>query len=208
MQLDIFQTGPLDVNTYVLKDDKTKQAVLIDVGGEFEELKEKLNEQGYEIKYILNTHGHFDHVLGEAQVQEKYPDLKIYINSADEKHYSDLTKTLEYWGFGDEVPSLKPSFNVDETSELYIGDTKIEVIETPGHSKGSVSYYAAGMLFSGDALFCGSIGRTDFIDGDFHELITSIKTKLFVLPDDTVVYPGHGPSTTIKNEKLANPYLK
>lgn len=208
MLLDIFQTGPLDVNTYVLKDEESKEAVLIDVGGEFEELKEKLNSEGYEIKYILNTHGHFDHVLGEAQIQEKYPDLKIYINKNDERHYTDLTKTLSYWGFGDEVPSLKPFASVDETTQLYIGKTQIKVIETPGHSKGSVSYYVDGKLFSGDALFYGSIGRTDFIDGDFHELITSIKTKLFILPDDTIVYSGHGPSTTIKTEKMTNPYLK
>lgn len=207
MLLDIFQTGPLDVNTYVLKDEESKEAVLIDVGGEFEELKEKLNSEGYEIKYILNTHGHFDHVLGEAQIQEKYPDLKIYINKNDERHYTDLTKTLQLWGFGDEVPSLKPFDTVDETTQLNVGKTQIRVIETPGHSKGSVSYYVDGKLFSGDALFYGSIGRTDFIDGDFHELITSIKTKLFILPDDTIVYPGHGPSTTIKNEKLTNPYL-
>lgn len=207
MLLDIFQTGLLDVNTYVLKDEESKEAVLIDVGGEFEELKEKLNSEGYEIKYILNTHGHFDHVLGEAQIQEKYPDLKIYINKNDERHYTDLTKTLQLWGFGDEVPSLKPFDTVDETTQLNVGKTQIRVIETPGHSKGSVSYYVDGKLFSGDALFYGSIGRTDFIDGDFHELITSIKTKLFILPDDTIVYPGHGPSTTIKNEKLTNPYL-
>lgn len=208
MLLDIFQTGPLDVNTYVLKDEESKSAVLIDVGGEFEELKLKLNSDGYEIKYILNTHGHFDHVLGEAQIQEKYPDLKIYINKNDERHYSVLTKTLEYWGFGDEVPPLKPFATVDETTQLYLGKTQIKVIETPGHSKGSVSYYVDGMLFSGDALFYGSIGRTDFIDGDFHELITSIKTKLFILPDETVVYPGHGPSTTIQQEKITNPYLQ
>ena len=207
MLLNIFQTGPLDVNTYVLKDEESKEAVLIDVGGEFEEIQEKLNKDGYQVKYILNTHGHFDHILGEAQFQDKYPDLKIYINKNDERHYTDLTKTLQLWGFGDEVPSLKPFDTVDETTQLNVGKTQIRVIETPGHSKGSVSYYVDGKLFSGDALFYGSIGRTDFIDGDFHELITSIKTKLFILPDDTIVYPGHGPSTTIKNEKLTNPYL-
>ena len=208
MLLNIFQTGPLDVNTYVLKDEESKEAVLIDVGGEFEELKAKLNSEGYQIKYILNTHGHFDHILGEAQIQEKYPDLKIYINKNDERHYTDLTKTLQMWGFGDEVPSLKPTSTVDETTQLFIGKTQIKVIETPGHSKGSVSYYIDGKLFSGDALFYGSIGRTDFIDGDFHELITSIKSKLFILPDETIVYPGHGPSTTIKKEKMTNPYLQ
>ena len=208
MILNIFQTGPLDVNTYVLKDEETKDAVVIDLGGEFEELKAKLNSEGYEIKYILNTHGHFDHVLGEAQIQEKYPDLKIYINKNDERHYTDLTKTLQMWGFGDDVPSLKPFATVDETTELFIGKTQIKVIETPGHSKGSVSYLVDDKLFSGDALFYGSIGRTDFIDGDFHELITSIKSKLFILPDETIVYPGHGPSTTIKKEKMTNPYLQ
>ena len=207
MILNIFQTGPLDVNTYVLKDEETKDAVIIDLGGEFEELKAKLNSEGYEIKYILNTHGHFDHVLGEAQIQEKYPDLKIYINKNDERHYTDLTKTLQMWGFGDDVPSLKPFATVDETTELFIGKTQIKVIETPGHSKGSVSYLVDDKLFSGDALFYGSIGRTDFYDGDYDTLIESIKTKLLSLPEETIVYPGHGPHTTIQKEKKTNPYL-
>ena len=97
---------------------------------------------------------------------------------------------------------------IDESSELFIGKNKITVIQTPGHSKGGLCFYIDGMLFSGDTLFYGSIGRTDFIDGDFHELITSIKSKLFILPDETIVYPGHGPSTTIKKEKMTNPYLQ
>ena len=103
---------------------------------------------------------------------------------------------------------LKPTSYIDEKTSLFLGNNKIEIFSTPGHSKGSLSYYIDGKVFTGDALFYRSIGRTDFYDGDFDELITSIKSKLFTLPDDTKVYPGHGPSTTISDEKKYNQYLR
>lgn len=207
MNLKTYVTGPIQVNTYALLDDRTKEAVLIDVGGEFEIIKKELDELGYEIKFILNTHGHFDHVMGEVEVQKKYPQIPIYINKEDESHFSRLKEELKAWGFGIDVEALKPTKYIDETTSLKIGDNEFKIFHTPGHSKGSLSYYVNGMLFSGDALFFRSIGRTDFYDGDYDELITSIKTKLLVLPDETKVYPGHGPSTTILSEKKHNQYL-
>ncbi len=207
MKLKKYITGPIQVNTYVLKDEETKEAVLIDVGGSFETIKADLDKEGYKIKFILNTHGHFDHVLGEVEVQQKYPEIPIYINKDDVSHFSRLEQELQMFGFSTSVDPLKPTMFIDESTQLSIGKFPIQIFSTPGHSKGSLTYYIDNKLFTGDALFYRSIGRTDFYDGDFDELITSIKEKIFVLPDETNVYPGHGPSTTILDEKKYNQYL-
>lgn len=208
MELEIIQTGPLEVNTYILKDEESKEAVLIDVGGEFEDIKKELDKEGYNINFILNTHGHFDHVLGEIEVQQKYPEIQILMHKDDVSHFSKLQEEMQYFGINYKTEPLKPSGFIDETTTLNIGKHKIDILYTPGHSKGSLSYYIAGKVFTGDALFYRSIGRTDFYDGDYDTLIDAIKTKLLVLPDETTVYPGHGPSSTIKDEKNFNPYLK
>ena len=208
MKLEIAYTGPLEVNTYILMDEESKEAVLIDVGGEFEDIKKSLDDKGYKINFILNTHGHFDHVLGEVEVQQKYPDIKILMHKDDISHFSRLQQEMQYFGINYETQPLNPTEFIDENTTLYIGGKKIQILYTPGHSKGSLSYYVDGKVFTGDALFYRSIGRTDFYDGDYDTLIEAIKTKLLVLPDETVVYPGHGPSSTIKEEKENNLYLR
>lgn len=208
MELEIYQTGPLGVNTYVLKDKASKEAVIIDLGGSFKTIKSNLDKEGYTIKYILNTHGHFDHVFGEIEVIKDFPEIPILINKEDEAHYSRLQEELQMWGYHFQTEPLKPTGFIDENSKLEIGGTPIKILYTPGHSKGSLSYFIDNKLFSGDALFYNSIGRTDFFDGDYDTLINSIKQKMLPLPDTTIVYPGHGPSTTIKNEKQNNAYLR
>ena len=207
MKLDIRETGPMPVNTYILKDEESKEAVVIDVGGDFDEIMKETQAQGYEIKYILNTHGHFDHVLGEIKVQKDYPNIPIYMSKDDVSHLEKLKEEMRYFGFTAEDEPLKLENFIDEDTDLFIGKNKIQILKTPGHSKGGLSFYVDGKLFAGDSLFHRSIGRTDFYDGDFDTLISSIKTKLLPLPDDTVVYPGHGPSTTISDEKNFNEYL-
>ncbi len=208
MELDILQTGPMPVNTYILKDSESKEAVVIDVGGSFGKIHNKLETEGYKIKFILNTHGHFDHVLGEMEVQKNYPEIPIYMHKDDVSHFSRIKEEMAYFGYQCDDEPIKLDTFIDEGSHLFIGKHKIKILYTPGHSKGSLSYYVDGKLFSGDALFYRSIGRTDFYDGDYDTLISSIKDKILPLPDDTNVYPGHGPSTTILNEKKLNPYLK
>lgn len=207
MDTEILQTGPLAVNTYILKDEKSKEAALIDVGGSFSQIKKHLDEDGYSIKFVLNTHGHFDHVLGEAEIQKDFPNIPIYIHKDDNVHLKHISETLEIWGFPFESEPIIPTSFIDENTDLSLGENKIQIFHTPGHSKGGLSFYVDNKLFSGDSLFLNSIGRTDFMDGNFEELVSSIKTKLFKLPDDTVVYPGHGPSTTIFEEKNNNTYL-
>ena len=207
MDLKILQTGPLEVNTYILTDEQSKEVVIIDIGGDFETIKKELDEKGFKIKFILNTHGHFDHILGEIEIPKKYPDIPIYMNEADIFHVKNINNELKMWRVNKETEPLHPTKFIDENTKLSLGEKEIKIYETPGHSKGSLSFYTDGKLFSGDALFKHSIGRTDFTDGDYDTLISSIKTKLFTLPDETKVYPGHGPSSTINDEKLFNPYL-
>lgn len=207
MDLKILHTGPLEVNTYILTDEQSKEAVIIDIGGEFETIKKELDEKGFKIKFILNTHGHFDHILGEIEIPKKYPNIPIYMNEADIFHVNNINNELKMWHVNKETKPLSPIKFIDENTKLTLGEQEIKIFATPGHSKGSMSFYIDGKLFSGDALFKHSIGRTDFIDGDYDTLISSIKTKLFTLPDETKVYPGHGPSSTIEDEKKFNPYL-
>ncbi len=206
MKVKIYQTGPLEVNTYVLTDENSKEAVIIDLGGSYQKIKEDLS--GYNIKFVLNTHGHLDHILGETELQKENPEIPIYMHKNDEIHINHMAQTAQMWGLDKISNVIKPDKFIDETSQLFIGKNQINIIHTPGHSKGSLSYYTDGKLFCGDALFFRNIGRTDFFDGDYDELIASIKEKLLILPDDTTVYTGHGPSTNIKDEKLYNPYLQ
>ncbi len=208
MELEIRQTGPLEVNTYILKDKASKEVVIIDIGGDFEDIKSNLDKDGYKIKYILNTHGHFDHVLGEIEVQQKYPQIPIYIHKDDVVHLKRLNEEMGYFGIRYEGTPLTIKEFIDENTNLTIGDKTIKILYTPGHSKGSLSYYVDGRVFSGDALFYRSIGRTDFYDGDYDTLINSIKTKILSLPDDTQVFPGHGPKTNVNAEKTFNTYLR
>ncbi len=208
MELEIFQTGPLGVNTYLLKDEAAKEAVIIDLGGSFEKIYDKIKAEELNLKFILNTHGHFDHVLGESIVNVKYPNIPIYMHQDDFSHLERCKEELKAFGYENaQAEPPKIAKFIDENSQLKLGDTPIKILYTPGHSKGSLSYYINDSIFSGDALFYRSIGRTDFYDGDFDTLIHSIKTKILSLPENTKVFPGHGPSTTIKSEKNFNPWL-
>ena len=208
MNLKIYQTGPLDVNTYLLMDDESKEAILIDVGGSFDEIYKEILDKGYTLKYILNTHGHFDHVLGEINIKNKYPNIPIFMHKNDLIHTDKISQEMKMFGLESNIDKFTITSFLDENSDLSIGNNKIKVYHTPGHSGGSVCFYVDNKLFSGDSLFQRSIGRTDFYDGDYDTLINSIKTKLLPLNEDTIVYPGHGPNTTIRAEKKFNIYLK
>ncbi len=208
MNIKIYHTGPLEVNTYLLTDEESKEAVLIDVGGSFSKIKNDIDELGYKLKFILNTHGHFDHLFGEKEVNQLCPDIPVYLHKNDYHHIENMSKEMKYFGLTDNSEPLKITEFIDENTNLSLGKNKITILYTPGHSQGSLSYYIDGKLFSGDALFQRSIGRTDLFGGDFDTLINSIKTKLLTLNDETTVYPGHGPCTTIRDEKKYNVYLK
>ncbi|NLP29281.1 MAG: MBL fold metallo-hydrolase [Clostridia bacterium] len=194
--------GPLDTNCYILIDEETRETAVIDPGGNEERLTPVLEENKAKLKYILLTHGHFDHTGAVMALKNKYK-AKVFIAKEDYEliHFkkSELFYMEGYDG------SLEDFIGEDSVFEL--GKNKISTIKTPGHSPGGVCFYADSILFSGDTLFHRSIGRTDFFAGDHGTLINSIKTKLMILPDNTTVLPGHGEETTIGLEKQYNPFF-
>ncbi len=202
MIIKAIPNGVLSANTYVMVDEETKEAAIVDCGGEFEIIKDELSKHNAKLKYILNTHGHFDHVLGEYDAQ-KLTGVAVYIHKDDEYLLKNLEKQISLYGFG----QGKPPENIvtfDENTIFQLGETEIKVIHTPGHTRGSVCFFADKNLISGDTLFYGSIGRTDLEGGSFAQIQNSIINKLFKLDDDVTVYPGHDTRTTIGYEKKYN----
>lgn len=192
-------TGEIQANCYIVMDEVTSEAVIIDPGADEEIIENLVENMKAKVKFILLTHGHFDHVGAVEYLADKF-NAPFYINKKDEEYalkdnyvFKKLRKANGYLKEGD---------------TFTIGNKEVKVIETPGHSKGGVSFLINDNLFTGDTLFMGSIGRTDFIGGDFEEIISSIKTKLLPLGDNIKVYPGHGPSSSISYEKMRNPYLR
>ena len=204
MKLEILTMGLFEVNNYLLFDENSKDIVLIDAGGDFEKTKSAIDALDGNLKYILNTHAHFDHIAGDFDIQNFY-NIPVYIHKADEEQIPYFKEYLKAVGMPEyELP--KNITYIDENSEVKIGNKIIKIIHTPGHTQGGVAYLVDNMLFSGDSLFYESIGRTDLLGGNFDQLVNSVKTKLLTLPDEIKVYPGHGSSTTIGHEKKYNSY--
>ncbi len=205
MKLEILNQGSFRVNNYILFDETTKEAVLIDAGGDFEETKATLDKLGANLKYILNTHAHMDHIAGDEELQRNY-GVPIYMHQEDGILIQAFKESLRMFGMPEYEPPKDVTF-IEDGAIFKIGDKEIKTIHTPGHSKGGVSFLIEDMLFSGDTLFWEGIGRTDLYGGNYNQLVSSIKEKLFILPDETKVYPGHGIPSTIGHEKEANPYI-
>lgn len=197
--------GLLEVNCYIVGDSKKNEWAVIDPGGDPDKIVEIIKEKDAKIKFIINTHGHPDHTAANAIIKEK-TSAPIYIHRQDGKLLSTLFTSFASLTGIKGVPS-KPDRLLEDGEELSLGDIKLKVIYTPGHTRGGICLFSDKILFSGDTLFAGSIGRTDLPGGSLKTLVASIKTKLFVLPDDTAVYPGHGPETTLEQEKRFNPFL-
>lgn len=198
--------GPIMANCFIVGCEKTKSAVVIDPGDEADKILLSLAELNLTVKYILNTHGHFDHVGGNKKMKEA-TGAEILIHAGDADMLEQLS--VASMAFGMSVENSPPADRtIDEGDQIQFGDITLNVLHTPGHSLGGISFHADGVVFVGDSLFAGSIGRTDFPGGDYNTLISSIKTKLFPLGDDVRVYTGHGPATTIGQEKRMNPFLK
>lgn len=197
--------GAYGVNTYLIIDEDSKEMAVIDPGGDGEEVIKKIEELKGNLKYVMLTHGHFDHTGGVYEIVKKY-DAKLIVNIKDEEKI--LRKDNIYGPYSIKGDFIKGDYSPKDNDEFKIGEKKFKCIETPGHSPGGISYLIDGYLFSGDTLFMLSIGRTDLSGGDFYTLINSIKEKLFTLPEETIVYPGHGPKTIIKNEKKFNQFVR
>ena len=201
--------GDYQANCYILSVDK--RALIVDPGDEATKIIQYLETKNLKPEGILMTHGHFDHIGALKEVQEKY-DIPVYAHQDEEEYFTNADYNLS-WKSGRipiEIRDLSAFTFIaeDQTIEL-LGQT-IDIRHVPGHSLGSIAFYFkdTGMVISGDALFKGSIGRTDLIHGNHEQLMRSIKSKLFTLPDETVVYSGHGPATLIGDEKQTNPFFR
>jgi len=210
--IKMLQVGPIMTNCYIVGCEETKQGAIIDPGGNGDFLLAEVRQLGLEIKYVINTHGHFDHTLANREVMEglkkrqQEPPL-LAIHRAEEPMLKSGGGAALFGLRGFSSPPV--DLYLEEGDVLTLGQVKLKVLYTPGHSVGSISLLneKEKAVFDGDVLFNMGIGRTDLTGGDFETLMDSIRNKLLTLPDDTVVYSGHGPATTIGRERAGNPFL-
>ena len=201
-----FIAGQLENNMYLVYDEDTKKAVLIDATAPVPELLDIVKNLGLDVEYILLTHGHFDHILGLTELKKALGAEAVIYH--DDLIISDNINefTRFFGGMEESVPPVYEKF-IKDGDVITVGNMQIKVIHTPGHTQGGVCYLLNDNLFSGDTLFMGSVGRTDLFGGNFDKLSDSVKNKLFKLDDNIKVYPGHGPKTTIGYEKKHNEIL-
>ncbi|WP_027399663.1 MBL fold metallo-hydrolase [Anaerovorax odorimutans] len=206
MILKNFMSGPLSVNCYIVADEETKKGFMVDPGGYNQLMVNFIKENQIELEYIILTHGHGDHIGGVTAYLDEHPHCKLVAC----KHEAELLRNPNM-NFSAEtcgVPiTLNPNILVDDGDKLSVGKMELTFYHTPGHTKGGMCILVDNYLFSGDTLFAQSIGRTDLYGGSYKEIKDSIRNKLFVLPDDTQVYPGHMEPTTIGFEKRNNPFV-
>lgn len=199
MQVKVLQVGPIGTNCYLLEDEKARVAAVIDPGDEAGRILQVIKDDGVDVKYILLTHGHYDHTTAVPELHKALPQAEIYIHKADANGAGSRLFPL-----AGQIPNLK---FYDEGDVLTLGDMTIQVLHTPGHSKGSVTLKVADVLFCGDTLFAGSCGRTDLAGGSYEEIMASLK-KLGQLPGDYHVCPGHDVTSTLERERRSNPFLR
>ncbi len=205
MNVKGFELGPLQTNTYILWKDGQPDAMVIDPADEPETILDFLKENALLLKYIFLTHAHFDHVGAVPEIK-KATGAKIILHPEEMLIYEAARDMAAFWGY-----DIDPLPEVDETPgdgySISLAGQEFKIIHTPGHSPGSVSLYIEGMVFTGDTIFAGSVGRTDFEGGDINKLISSYR-RLMELPDDTRIFPGHGPTSTIGVERQENPFSR
>ncbi len=206
MILDIRPVGMIQANCYILGDEATKEAVVIDPGGDTPVVVRALEARQLKPVAILATHGHFDHVEGLASLK-RATGAPIHVHKGDLPLIQGMTGQGLMFGVRVEA-APPPDVFLEDGDTVTFGSYTLKVLHTPGHSPGSVSYHLDKSVFVGDLLFAGSIGRTDLQGGDYDTLIRSVRTRIFSLPDDTVVYPGHGPATSVAVEKRSNPFFR
>lgn len=208
MTLKRLMVGYIGTNCYIVKNDEAGEGFIVDPGYDDPKIKQTVDELGMKPVAVLLTHGHFDHILGVERVREWFPDATVYIGQNDKE-------LLETPSLNCSTSIMRRAFDthadefVEDGQVLWVAGIEVNVIFTPGHTQGGMCYYipSEGVLFSGDTLFEGSVGRTDFPTGNMETLVESVASKLMPLPENTTVYPGHGDKTTIGREKASNPFL-
>ena len=193
--------GIYGANCYIIMDENTKEAVVLDPGGDVDDIEKAIKSINADVKYILLTHGHVDHVGGVDELRN-IVNAKVGIS---EKDYVLMEKGTYIYG---DAFNQSVDLFLKENDIIKLNNFDVECIETPGHTKGGLVFKINENVFTGDTLFTGSIGRTDLEGGNYEEIMNSLKNKLVSLNDDCIVFPGHGPRSTIRNEKMTNPFLK
>lgn len=197
--------GPLQVNCYIVCDPEMKEAVIIDPGEEGDRILRYVEQEGLTITKVINTHGHFDHIGANRKILQE-TGAALLIHKDDLPLLMHAKNHAEIYGLS-VISSPEPDQLLHEGDTFQIGRFSCEVFHVPGHSPGGICLLCAGHLFVGDVLFSGSIGRTDLPGGNFDSLVEGVRDKLFALPDQTIVHPGHGPDTTIDEERRSNPFV-
>lgn len=204
MIFEKLEVGAFASNCYIVGCPQTKEGIVIDPGAEGKIIIRCINELGLDIKYIINTHAHIDHIGANEEVKEAF-NVPVLVHEAEAPMYRSPQASLAL--FSGKSKICPPDRTLTESDILEIGSLKIKVIETPGHTAGSITLDINGALFTGDTLFNTSIGRTDLPGGSYRQIISSIKEKILTYPDETKVFPGHGPVTTVGEERRYNPFL-
>lgn len=202
MLIKTIVAGMMEANCYIVGDESTKEVFVIDPGGDYKKIKKSVDSGGLKVKAVINTHGHGDHIGADSEF-----GVPIWIHSLDADFLQDPSKNLSGM-FGFLLRTKKAERLLEEGNRLSIGKHILEVIHTPGHTPGSICLKGDGVVFTGDTLFCEGVGRTDFDYGSEEDIMRSIKEKLLTLDDSYVVYPGHGPDSTIGHERINNPFIK
>lgn len=212
MKVACFQLALFGVNSYIVWDPVLKECAIIDPGITSEEEERAMDDfirrNDLTVTHLVNTHLHIDHAIGNNRIAEKY-SVPVEAHRGDASLGENLGQQAMMFGIAEDVADVTVSVNLEEGDRIRIGEGELEVIHVPGHSPGSIVLYDRkdGFLIAGDVLFQGSIGRTDLPGGNHRQLLTGIREKLLTLPPSTVVYPGHGPATTIGAEEKTNPFF-
>ena len=218
MNIQNYSSGMIGTNCYLVWDEASKEGMIVDPGGYVSQIENVVETEGLTVKYIVLTHGHGDHIGGVTEFHEKYPDALLVAGENEAELLGNPRMNMS-GDFGGRPESFEADIWVKEKDEITLGDLHFVIFETPGHTPGGITLYVAdgsaikdegisGVAITGDTLFRESIGRTDFPGGDFNVLADSIRTKLYTLPLDTVVLPGHMGFTTIEYEVINNPFVR
>ena len=203
MTVECLVVGELGVNSYLLIGDG--EGIVIDPGAEGERILALIQRSGVVVRYIVNTHGHFDHTGANGFIKGR-TGAELAIHGEDIELLKGLPHQASLFGLSS-PPSPEPDLVLKDGDTLRVKGLVVKAIHTPGHTKGSISLLTNGAVFTGDTIFAGSVGRTDLPGGSYEELMRSIRERILTLPDNTTIYPGHGPSTTLRHERATNPFL-